>query len=308
MYQYQLNKPIAFFIFNRPETTEKVFNVIREAKPKQLFIIADGPRENKMGENNLCLQTRNITERIDWECEIKRNYSDVNLGCKVRVSSGIDWVFSNVEEAIFLEDDCLPDPSFFRYCEELLNLYKDDETIMLISGNKILTDYKANKYSYYFSNFNHIWGWASWKRAWLNYDVNISDWHQIDKIKFLKNIFHNKKAIKYWIYIFEDLYAGKINTWDYQLQYLSWKKNGLTIIPAENLVLNIGLNNLNATHTTTSNNIYDRMKLKSIEFPLKHPDKIEVNFEADEIESSLLHNPGIRRIIKHYLRKLKIIE
>lgn len=304
MSDLQLNTPIAFFIFNRPDTTQIVFETIRKAKPKQLFIVADGARNNRPGEDNLCEQTRAITENIDWECEVKRNYSQVNLGCKKRVSSGIYWVFENVEQAIFLEDDCLPSDSFFRYCQDLLEHYRDNENVMLISGNKVLYDYTLKNTSYYFSNFAHIWGWASWRRAWKHYDLNMSDWNSINQINFLKRVIPNKMGVKYWQLILDEVYNGHINTWDYQLQYMLWKRNGLSIVPAKNLVVNIGFNNVDATHTKSSGGLYSKMKLEEINFPLIHSNDVKVNSEADRIESKLFHKFGIKEIIRRLILKI----
>ena len=149
---FKLTTPVAFIIFNRPDTTRIVFEEIKKAKPEKLLIIADGPRNNKPGEKERCAETRAIVENIDWECEVLRNYSDKNMGCKNRVASGLNWVFENVEEAIILEDDCLPDQSFFRYCQELLEKYRDDKRIMLIAGDNMLFENNKQKYSYYFSN------------------------------------------------------------------------------------------------------------------------------------------------------------
>jgi hypothetical protein len=306
MSDFELNTPVAFLIFNRPDTTKIVFEAIRKARPKQLFIVADGPRKDKAGEADVCQQTRAIVENIDWDCEVRRNYSDVNLGCKKRVSSGIDWVFENVEQAIFIEDDCLPDQSFFRYCQELLNYYKDNEDVMLISGNKVLTDYQVKNHSYYFSNFAHIWGWASWRRTWKKYDVTMKLWQSSDEVSFLRDIFTNKEAIKYWQTILDEVYEGYINTWDYQLQFALWKNKGLSIIPAKNLVVNIGLDSSNATHTKGSGGLYTKMKMETLDFPLSHPERIIVNKEADELESKLFHKLGIKRKAKNFLSKIGI--
>lgn len=307
MSDFELNTPVAFFIFNRPETTKIVFEEIRKAKPKQLFIVADGPRKTKEGEDEITEQTRKVVENIDWECEVKRNYSDFNLGCKKRVSSGIDWVFDNVETAIFIEDDCLPDQSFFRYCQDLLEYYKDKEEVMLISGNKVLTDYQVKNSSYYFSNFAHIWGWASWRRAWRKYDVRPADWSNSEAVELLNKIFNrNREAVNYWKNILDRVYQGEINTWDYQLQFALWKYNGLSIVPAKNLVVNIGLDSSNATHTKGPGGLYTKMKKESIDFPLIHPNEIARNVEADELESKLFHKLGLKTKLKIQLSKLGI--
>lgn len=231
--------PIVFMIFRRPDLTAQVFERIRQAQPKQLLIIADGPRNDT--ESLLCNQARTITEVIDWDCEVFRNYSDVNLGCRKRVSCGLDWAFEQVEEAIILEDDCLPEPSFFRYCQELLEYYREDERIWCISGNNFQDGQWRGDGSYYFSNYNHCWGWASWRRAWENYDYNLSNWQKIKDGKYLSSILDSTLEVKYWHDIFEDLYANGIpNTWDYAWTFTCWQNSGLTILPNVNLVSNIG--------------------------------------------------------------------
>src|SRR6185369_14461868 len=170
MADWALTTPVAFIIFNRPDTTEKVFAEIARARPPKLLVIADGPRAGRAGEADRCAATRAIIDRVDWDCKVLTNYSDVNLGCKNRVASGIDWVFEQVPEAIILEDDCLPDPTFFRFCEELLIRYREDERISQICGANFQFGRKRSNDSYYFSRYNHIWGWASWRRAWQHYD------------------------------------------------------------------------------------------------------------------------------------------
>src|SRR5512139_3287315 len=176
MSDWQLKTPVAFIIFNRPDTAERVFAEIAKARPPKLLVVADGPRANRSGEAEKCAATRAIIDRVDWDCEVLTNFSDTNLGCKNRVSSGIDWVFEQVPEAIILEDDCLPHPTFFRFCEELLERYRDDERIGMISGDNFQLGQKRTDASYYFSRYNHIWGWASWRRAWRHYDREASAW------------------------------------------------------------------------------------------------------------------------------------
>ena len=150
--------PVAFIIFNRPDTTKRVFAEIAKARPPKLLVIADGPRADHPADVEKCAAVRAIIDGVDWDCEVLKNYSDVNLGCKRRVSSGLDWVFDTVEEAIILEDDCLPHPTFFRFCEEMLEKYRDDKRIAMISGDNLQFGRKRTGYSYYFSRYPHIWG------------------------------------------------------------------------------------------------------------------------------------------------------
>jgi hypothetical protein len=305
MENFNLTTPVAFIIFNRPETTSKVFEAIRQAKPKKLFVIADGPRPNKPGEKEKCLETRSIVKQIDWDCEVHKNYSEFNLGCRNRVSSGLDWVFSNVEEAIILEDDCLPHPTFFRYCQELLERYKDNQKIIMISGNNVLHDYKYSSASYYFSEHIHIWGWATWKRVWSDYDVDMNDFLENNSKDFYAAHVNRKISIKYWQTILNDVYNKKIDTWDYQLQYFAWKNNHLAIVPANNLVVNLGFG-LEATNTAHSGGHYSKMHLKSVTSPLIHPTNIEPNIVADNLENKLYHKFGFKEKIRRLLIKVGV--
>ncbi len=166
MNDWKLKTTIAFLIFNRPDATERVFEEIGKAKPPMLLVIADGPRAQVPEDAEKCAASRAIIEQADWDCRIVKNYSDINMGCRNRVSSGLNWVFDTVEKAIILEDDCLPSPSFFRFCQELLTYYQDDVRVMTINGTNWQLGWKIGDGSYYFSRFNLIWGWATWRRAW----------------------------------------------------------------------------------------------------------------------------------------------
>jgi hypothetical protein len=302
---FNLSTPVAFIIFNRPETTQKVFNAIVQAKPSVLFVIADGPRNNRPREKEKCIETRSIVEKIDWDCQVFKNYSETNLGCRKRVSSGIDWVFDNVEEAIILEDDCLPHPTFFRYCQELLSRYRDVKNVMLISGDKVLSDYKVENESYYFSEYVHIWGWATWGRAWQLFDLEMKDWDRISKPNFYENHLYKKSTVKYWRKLFQEVYDGKIDTWDYQLQFAQWKNKMLSIVPANNLVINLGFG-IDPTNTKGSGGLYRKMQLQGMNFPMSHPKQIISNFQADKIENNLFHKFGLKEKIRRLLLKFGI--
>jgi hypothetical protein len=276
----QLNTPVLFIIFNRPETTKRVFKEIEKARPKKLFIAADGPR-NRIDEDALkCIESRKIVENIHWPCEVKTLFRDSNVGCKKAVSSAITWFFENVDEGIILEDDCLPDITFFKYCEELLNKYRDNESIMHIGGNNFQGAYFAYPNSYYFSIYNHIWGWATWKRAWKKYDVEMKDYPIFKKNNFLSNMFTDKRMKHYWESAFETVFYNKLDTWDYQWTYAVWKNGGLSILPTKNLVINIGFGQ-EGTHTNEMPTILKRTTLQSMPFPLTPPKDITVNKKAD---------------------------
>lgn len=272
-----ISTPIAFFIFNRPELTKVVFEAIAKAKPKKLLVVADGPRFPE--ENEKCQKARAaVMNNIDWECEVLTNFSERNLGCKYRVSSGITWVFSEVEEAIILEDDCLPTESFFYFCQTLLEKYRYDDRIMAVSSNNFQGGQKRGDYSYYFSKYPHIWGWASWRRAWQYYDVEIKTWPHYKEIDLISLVFEDPYEQKYWDYYFESVFNGVINTWDYQWTYTCFFQNGLTIIPNTNLVSNLGYGP-DATHTVNESP-FAKLPISDI-WEIEHPPFVVRHREAD---------------------------
>jgi hypothetical protein len=281
MLAMMLSTPVAFIIFNRPDLTRIVFQSIRRAQPKTLLVVADGPRNDS--ERVKCNAARSIIDSVDWDCEVIKNYSEVNLGCRDRVSSGIDWVFSQVEEAIILEDDCLPSDSFFGFCEMMLDCYRDDRRIMMISGNnfQVYRDRlpSSHAYSYCFSKYVHVWGWATWRRAWELYDVNtavsilmrdnngrrpqyhqqiavphtggnrcMSSWPFFKEENLNNSLSADPVEILFWQDIFERVSVGEIDTWDYQWVYACFHQNSMSIMPSVNLISNIGFR-ADATHT-----------------------------------------------------------
>ncbi len=273
-----LSTPIAFIIFNRPDTTQKVFQAIRQARPQKLLVIADGPRIDRLNEAKKCTAARAVINQVDWECEVLTNYSDVNLGCKYRVSSGIDWVFSEVEEAIILEDDCLPTSSFFQFCETVLERHRYDDRISMIGGTNYQQEHSRTSYSYYFSKYAHIWGWATWRRAWKNYDVDMKTWTECKRHNLLQAIFHDTYEQKYWSSEFDKVHVGEIDTWDYQWLYTCFSQSRLSIIPNKNLISNLGFG-AEATHTLGESPWANLPTHDTWE--INHPQLIIRNAEAD---------------------------
>lgn len=262
--------PIAFFAFNRPETTRRVFEAIAQVRPSRLLLVADGPREGRKGEAENCRQVLEILSQVDWPCEVTRNYSAKNLGCRERLVSGLNWVFLQVEEAIILEDDCLPAPSFFPFCRELLEKYRDDARIAYVCGCNLVESYTQVSDSYYFSRVGGIWGWATWRCEWQRYDRNLSHWPEIRKQGKLAEIFDDPKVVRYWSRIFDLMHEGKgPDTWDYQWLYTNLTNNSLTIVPSVNLITNIGFGE-GATHTTQFDSRFV-LGTGAIQFPLRHP-------------------------------------
>ncbi|MCL0077897.1 hypothetical protein M1N61_02445 [Peptococcaceae bacterium] len=296
MGEFKLETPVLFLVFNRPDTTAQVFEAIKQAKPPRLYVASDGAREDKEGELEKVKQVREIVSQVDWNCEVKTLFRDKNLGCKIAVSSAIDWLFEQEEMGIILEDDCLPHPTFFRFCQELLERYRDDERIGMISGNNFQFGRKCTDYSYYFSMYSHIWGWASWRRAWKYYDVDMKIWPEIRDDKLLYSCIGGK-GFNYWKNIFERVYQGEINTWDYQWTFTCWVQNKLSILPRVNLVSNIGFG-AESTHAKDINSPVANMPTEAMDFPLKHPDFIIRNVSADNFTQQNIFGSNIKTRIK----------
>jgi len=272
--------PVLFIVFNRPDTTELVFQRIREMRPAKLFVAADGPRKLKHGEKEKCDAVRKlIVEGVDWPCDLQLKFSDINLGCGEAESSAMLWFFEAVGEGIVIEDDTLPDKSFFYYCKELLETYRNDDTVRMIGGNNFQKGRVRGDGSYYFSNYTHSWGYASWWSAWEDYDFTLEKIDDDGFKSLLDQQFEDSDEREYWRGVYKDFRAGKCDTWDYQFLFTMWKKQARTIIPNTNLVTNIGFGK-EATHTLNVDDPLANNPLGSIN-KIVHPRSQEISFEAD---------------------------
>jgi hypothetical protein len=287
---YNSCPPVAFLIFNRPESTEKVFLSIAQAKPSKLLVVADGPRANVPGDGAKCSEARAIIGRINWDCEVLTNYATRNMGCRERVSSGLEWVFGKVEEAIILEDDCIPHPSFFRFCKELLTRYRHDERVMMISGNNFQMGRYKTPYSYYFSKCFHCWGWATWRRAWKYYDIGMELWPVLRDGSWLVNILDDKAQAKTFRKKFNEVANGS-NTWDYQWVFSCMSRNAFSIVPSLNLVTNVGFSD---DTTSVRYHPFGYIPVSALEFPLEHPPFMVRHKDADASEHRVEYG-GFRR-------------
>ena len=234
-----MNAAVLFNIFNRPELTAQSFEAIRAARPPRMYIAADGPRAGREGEAELCRRAREVALAVDWPCDVKTLFRKKNLGCKVACSSAVTWFFQNEPEGIILEDDCVAHPDFFPYCEKLLERYRNEPELMVITGSNFEYGKRRGEASYFFSIFPHIWGWASWARAWKLYDVNLTGMDAYVNTRMAAKLGHEGAfrvmARKFWL-----IANGYDDTWDYQLTYSVWKHDGLCIIPNVNMIRNIG--------------------------------------------------------------------
>ena len=258
-----LQTAVLFLVFNRPDTTKQVFEAIRQAKPPRLYVAADGARPSREGEAERVAQVRQIATAVDWPCELKILFREKNLGCKMAVSGGIDWFFQNEDQGIILEDDCLPQPDFFIFCETLLNRYALDERVWVVTGDNFQNGQRRGEASYYFSRYNHVWGWASWRRAWSKRDMEIKFWPEWKESPRWKAFLPDQVERTYWSNIFDQIYRNQIDTWDYPWTASVWLHGGLTATPNVNLIKNIGFG-ADATHTSSATSPLAKMGVGKI--------------------------------------------
>jgi hypothetical protein len=298
-----LSVPVLFLIFNRPALTAAVFEQISKQKPAKLYIAADGPRGDKEGEDEKCEDTKNIVlNGIDWNCEVKTLFRTENLGCGSAVSKAIDWFFLHEEYGIILEDDCVPGESFFNFCKELLIKYKTESRIMMISGCSFQKrSYDSN--SYYYSRYIHIWGWATWRRAWEYYQFKPAD-NAVQINSELTEIFGEAKEREVWVRNVLNAASGAVNTWDYQWMYAIWKNNGFSVVPWRNLISNIGYGD-DATHTIGFDINTMSLPVHTLNV-IKHPREIGNNKRADKFirHSRIIGKPALFPFLKKVIKKL----
>lgn len=281
--------PILLIIFNRPDTTARVLAEIAKAKPPTLFIFADGPRPNRLDDIDKCAATRAVVKHlVDWDCELITNYSERNMGCGAGPARAISWVFEQADRAIILEDDCIPHQSFFRFCDEVLEKYRDDQRVMHVAGGNFQLGTKHTPFSYFFSNYNHPCGaWATWRRAWRYQDLAVSRWPELRDTSWLMDVVEHPKAVAHWRGHFDRAHVchGAVDFWDYQWSFACWSQNGLSIAPNNTLVSNIGFGHPDATHTKSANDalalLTGALDLEEMVFPLRHPTYVRRILEAD---------------------------
>lgn len=315
----QFNTPILLISFNNLSTTARVFEVIKKIKPKKLFFAVDAPRENFLEEIEKCNAVKNLVSKIDWDCELKTFFPENNLNARLAVSSAISWFFKDCSEGIILEHDCLPDESFFKFCEELLERYRDDERVMHIGGNCFIPDnLKNSNDSFYLSSVPHIWGWATWSRAWKYYNLEMKSFPDFLKQKQINNIFSKKIERSFWNNVFYRNYQRLDNTWDFQWTYAVFSQGGICLNPCKNLVSNIGFLP-DALNTKDCNHKFANLKLENIRFPLVYPEFFIKNKRIDSfinrnnfdisinnyLIKNLLRNLGLFNLIKNIYLKLK---
>lgn len=298
--------PVLFIIFNRLDTALRVFEQIRSYQPEKLYIAADGPRAQRPGEAEKVAACREaIVSRVDWPCDIMLNFRQENKGCRKNVSGAITWFFQHEEAGIVLEDDCLPHPSFFGYCAELLTRFRDDERVMLISGDNFQRGQSRTPYSYYYTRYPHIWGWASWRRAWQHYSVSMPGYPAFMAEGGLEAIFKNPHEVRYWKEQFDAVYEERLDTWDYQWVYTMFSQGGAAICPNVNLVSNIGFGG-DSTHTHNQQDPNASIPAMDIG-ALRHPQFFYLNREADEFTAHSIFGiskPGLAAAVVEWSRRV----
>lgn len=307
----QFNVPILLLVFNRPDVTKVMFESVKKIKPKYLYVAADGSRKEKSGEDALCNETRSvIVDNIDWDCELKTLFRNENLGLKGAINEAIDWFFDNEEQGIILEDDIIGTKAFFRFCELNLEYYKNDERVMLISGFNHLNKWKPENADYFFSKVGAIWGWATWKRAWELNKRDVSDWENAKKENILDSVFENKEMVKFRNNIFERTFNGQVNSWAYIWTFYRFVNSGLSILPAKNLIQNIGSGD-DATHTGKLDEKIAQISVFEPSYSkIRRPRFVVADTDFDTTVFNLFHKPAsaAKSSIKKIDKKIKRIK
>jgi len=261
--------PLLMIAFNRPEKTQRVFEAVRAAAPRRLYVAADGPRPHVPSDADRCAHTRTLLENVDWPCEVQRLYQTSNLGCKRGVGSAIDWFLAHEESGIILEDDCVPSPAFFPFCAELLERYRESPEVMMIAGHNPLGHWERSEASYVFTRTTPIWGWATWRRAWAQYDAAMARWDESEARAVVRS---RMPPTEYRITSqrFDSVYEGRLDTWDFGWAFAMLLNNGVSVMPTGNLVSNIGFDS-EATHTRRPSLHEGAVRTYPLESPIRHP-------------------------------------
>ena len=297
--------PVLLIAFNRPDTTQKVFDAIKKAKPKKLYFAVDAPRAGNLEDKENVLMVKEIINQVDWDCEVHKKFADKNLGCGPGPVAAITWIFENEDRAIILEDDCVPALPFFQYCDELLEKYKEDDRIWLISGNNYTEEAVTTPHSYFFSRYGHSWGWATWRRCWDKMDLSMSKYPLIIEQDLYKSAFRTSEEATFFQKKLERIYndeALRSHIWDFQFGFTITSNGGLCIVPIKNLVTNIGYE---GTHSEKKNLFHDRKVDENYKI-ISHPDFVLFDVNYDEYHFKHHWNENTP-VLKRLLRKMKRI-
>ena len=269
---------VAFLIYNRPQLTRRVLDAVAEACPARLLVVADGPKDQ--ADRKKCEAARSVLDGVDWDCEVETDFARENMGCRRRVSSGLDWVFSRVEDAVILEDDCLPHATFFPFCAELLDRYRHDDRVAHIAGTNLDAGNASMAHSYFFSRFTTAWGWATWRRCWQDYDVDLRAWPAVKATGSYCDLCSSRHEACCLEDLWDDFHAGRIDSWDAQWAFNVMTQNRVAIVPSVNMVSNLGFGP-GATHTHDAASSHSLVPACAMEFPLRHPPHMICNAVYD---------------------------
>lgn len=295
--------PVLVLIWNRPDVTRRVMDAVRGARPPRLYVAADGPRADVATDADATAAARRVATDVDWPCRVETLFRERNLGLRAAVSGALNWFFEHEPGGIVLEDDCVPSASFFRYCSELLERYRDDERVMAVSGVNFQFGAGPIPHSYYFSRYNHCWGWAGWRRAWRRYDDAMTAWPEVRGTDRLERVLGSRRAARYWTEAFDTAYEGRVDSWAYRWTLAVWLAGGLTALPRVNLVSNVGFGD-GATHTTDAGPLA-ALPTHELEFPLDHPPTVEADDEADRRTFEVCYRPPtLAGRVRHRLARL----
>ena len=293
----QCDVPVLLVFYRRPDTTKRVFEAIRAARPTKLFLATSAPNPDRPVDKELCNATREVVANIDWPCEVYRDYREERIDADHGVPTAVSWMFEHVDRGIILEDDCVPNISFFNFCEELLEKYKGDRRVMSISGSNFQDGNFRGNASYYFSNYAMTWGWATWKRAWDLYDPNLKKFPDFVQHNSIAKIVQNKKEQAYWVTFFNKLYTKKFAFWDTTWIFAVMSNGGLSISSNYNLIQNIGFGS-SATHTKEDTGL--SLQLQDVHHII-HPDHVEADQAADTYFYKKLHSPSFMTKVRYKL-------
>jgi hypothetical protein len=293
--------PIVLFVYNRPHLAQQVLETLRWVNPSHILLVADGPKKDDPVDRMKCEEVLHLLKcTLNTPAHVEWNVSPINMGCRKRFTTGLAWAFDRVEEAIILEDDCVPHPSFFRFCNTLLEHYRLDPRVALIGGSSFQVEAHEPPASYFFSRYPLIWGWAGWRRTWELYDPDIDAWSTLRDTSWLSELLASPLATFYWRHIFDQVRSG-FDTWDYSMTFSCWRAGAFAVHPSRNLISNIGFAE-DATHTRDRASVFANMPVHEMSFPLVHPDRAEPIPKYDEQIEQLMFSGAIKQRMRNMLR------
>lgn len=291
---WELTTPVALFVYNRPDTTAQVFEQVAAVEPPVLFVVADGPRADRPADPENCEQVRELVTDVGWDCDLRTIFRDENMGLPESVYTGLDWVFEQVPEAIVLEDDTVPNRDFFRFCETMLERYRDDERVLSVNGTNRLGTWKADSQDHHFVTYQGVWGWATWRRAWRLYDPEMRAWADPEVRERVRDVVADDERFAYHRPRFQSCYDGEAPAWSKRWEFTHYVNSGLAAVPARNLVSNVGFD-ARALHTTDPDDPLAELPRHALEFPLEERTAIAPDREYERRCFERYRRPGRAR-------------